>query len=332
MKRITRNMLIGAGAGTGVLAAGLCATAGLMFRLSLDMRHAHWMERLTIGSAAAPYLESPHRDAAEESKAAHWFETAKQPVFLRSEDGLRLHGWLFDPDCADPAPHLYAVCVHGYSGTPAEMAKYAHRFARMGFTVLVPAQRGHELSEGRYIGMGWLERRDLLDWITLITASDPEARILLHGISMGAVTVMMTTGEAELPRNVVAAIEDCGYTSVRDQFLYNAKHMYHLPSRWMGAPVVDLMSAICRCVAGYGFREASCVRSLHRTIIPMLFIHGADDTFVDPTFLDRNVAACASIDRERLLVPGAGHALAASTDPESYWKRVTAFVTRVFGL
>ncbi|MBT1173442.1 alpha/beta hydrolase [Bifidobacterium sp. MA2] len=332
MKRATRNLLIGAGATAGMVGMGVLATADLMFRLSLDVRHRHWMERLMSGSAAAPYLQSPHRDAVEEAEASHWFETAKQPVSLRSEDGLKLRGWLFDPDCASPAPHLYAVCMHGYGGGPSDMAKYAHRFARMGFTVLVPAQRCHEPSEGRYIGMGWLEHRDLMGWVTLITASDPQARILLHGVSMGASTVMIATGEPSLPRNVRAAIEDCGYTSVRDQFLFNAKHMYHLPYRWMGVPVVDLMSAISRRVAGYGFREASCVRSLRRTIIPMMFIHGAADTFVDPAFLDRNIAACAGPDRERLMVPGAGHALSASTDPELYWSRVTAFVTRVFDL
>ena len=52
--------------------------------------------------------------------------------------------------------------------------------------------------------MGWLERNDLLDWIRLIVDSDDQARILLFGGSMGATTVMMTTGTPELPRNVIA--------------------------------------------------------------------------------------------------------------------------------
>lgn len=43
------------------------------------------------------------------------FET-KQPVSITSRDGLKLHGWLFDPDCIDPTPHIYAICVHGYTG------------------------------------------------------------------------------------------------------------------------------------------------------------------------------------------------------------------------
>ena len=332
MQRITRNILIGMGAGAAALAAGTFAMADFMFHLSLDTRCSHLMERLMSGGETARYLETPHRDAKEEAEALRWLEEAKQPVTVTSEDGLKLHGWLFDADNASPAPHLYAICMHGYTGQPSEMAKYAHRFARLGFTVLVPAQRAHELSEGRYVGMGWLERRDLMCWVRLIVDADSEARILLDGISMGAATVMMTLGEPDLPRNVTAAIEDCGYSSVWDQFLFNAKGMYHLPRRWLALPVVACMSAICKHVAGYGFREASSVASLRRTTIPVLFIHGGADTFVDPAFLDRNIAACASIDRERLLVPGASHALSASTDPVRYWKRVTGFVTRVFGL
>lgn len=75
--------------------------------------------------------------------------------------------------------------MHGYTGVPEETAKWAHRYARMGFTVLVPSQRAQDLSEGRYVGMGWLERNDLLNWIDLIASSDADARILLYGGSMG---------------------------------------------------------------------------------------------------------------------------------------------------
>ena len=48
--------------------------------------------------------------------------------------------------------------------------------------------------------------------------------------------------------------------------------------------------------------------------------------------LDINYNACASIDREKLLIPGADHTMSASTDPDRYWRRVNSFVKRVFGL
>ena len=39
---------------------------------------------------------------------------------------------------------------------------------------------------------------------------------------MGAATVMMTSGE-DLPSNVKVIIEDCGYSTVVDEFTYQLK-------------------------------------------------------------------------------------------------------------
>ena len=300
---LTKKVLIGAGVTAAATVGALYATANLLFSFALDTQaRRSMMRRLQDGELEDPQPETPAADMAEQEEAADWFEESKQPISMMSRDGFKLHGWLVDPDCVSPTPHLYAICCHGYSGDPAEMAKYAHRYARMGFTVLVPASRGHELSQGRYIGMGWMERVDLMDWIGVITAADPQARILLHGNSMGGAAVMMAAGEASLPRNVVAAIEDSGFTSVWDQFMFNARSLYHLP-RWAARPLVATM-----------------------------FIHGGADDFVSPASLERNFDACASIDRQKMMIPGAGHTMAASTDPERYWRRVTNFVTRTFGL
>lgn len=135
----------------------------------------------------------------------------------------------------------------------------------MGFTVLAPSQRAQDLSEGRYVGMGWLERNDLLDWIRLIVDSDDQARILLFGGSMGATTVMMTTGTPELPRNVIAAIAESGYTSARMEFIDSARGMFHMP-KLLASACVDAAGLICKRRAGYDFTEASCIPSLRHTV------------------------------------------------------------------
>lgn len=206
---IVRDIRIATGAVTAAGIASLAATAKYLFHFCIDTQ---WKRSVFHQSLIAPErIEKLQQGEAKE--AGEWFAQSKQPVTITSDDGLRLHGWLFDPDCAAPKPHLYAICMHGYTGVPEETAKWAHRYARMGFTVLVPSQRAQGLSEGRYVGMGWLERNDLLNWIDLIVSSDADARILLYGGSMGAATVMMTTGDPRLPRNVVSAIVDSGYTS-----------------------------------------------------------------------------------------------------------------------
>ena len=221
--------------------------------------------------------------------------------------------------------------MHGYTGVPEETAKWAHRYARLGFTVLVPSQRAQDLSEGRYVGMGWLERNDLLNWIDLIVSSDPDARILLYGGSMGAATVMMTTGDPRLPRNVVSAIVDSGYTSARMVFIDNLRHSSHLPKP-LAAVCVDAAGLFCKHYAGYDFSEATCLQSLRHTVIPMLFIHGEQDDIVSSRFLKINYEACSSIDREKLMIPDARHMEASVVDPELYWNTVNTFIKRAFEL
>ena len=323
---VVRNICIATGAATTLFAAGLALSADRLFRFALDTNNPK-----SIFHRASPQDADKERllNTGEAREAGAWFSEAKQPVSITSFDGLNLHGWLFDPDCVNPLPHLYAICCHGYTGEPAEMAKWAHRFAKLGFTVLAPAQRAHELSEGRYVGMGWLERNDLLAWIHLIVESDPDARILLHGNSMGAATVMMAAGDPRLPRNVVSAIEDSGYASVRMQFIDSARSMFHLP-KLLAAMCVDAAELVCKYRAGFDFSDASCVEQLKHTTIPMLFIHGAADTFVSPRFLDMNYGACSSLDREKLLVPDADHVMSSAVAPDVYWSKVEGFVKRTF--
>jgi len=323
---VVRNICIATGATTTLFAAGLALSADRLFRFALDTNNPK-----SIFHRASPQDADKERllNTGEAREAGAWFSEAKQPVSITSFDGLNLHGWLFDPDCVNPLPHLYAICCHGYTGEPAEMAKWAHRFAKLGFTVLVPAQRAHELSEGRYVGMGWLERNDLLAWIHLIVESDPDARILLHGNSMGATTVMMAAGDPRLPRNVVSAIEDSGYASVRMQFIDSARSMFHLP-KLLAAMCVDAAGLVRKYRAGFDFSDASCVEQLKHTTIPMLFIHGAADTFVSPRFLDMNYGACSSLDREKLLVPDADHVMSSAVAPDVYWSKVEGFVKGTF--
>ena len=89
--------------------------------------------------------------------------------------------------------------------------------AALGHERIAPDLRACGDSEGNFVGMGWLDRKDVLRWIDYIIQRDPDAEIVIHGISMGAATTMMTAGE-DTPDNVKAFVEDCGYTSVWDVF------------------------------------------------------------------------------------------------------------------
>ncbi len=250
-----------------------------------------------------------------------WLDENSEDRWLQSHDGLKLHA-LYLPQQGEG--HKYAVLCHGYGSIPQTMGRFASRFYEMGYSILAPAARTHERSEGRYASMGWLERRDIVAWVDSLVEQDPQAEVVLFGISMGGATVMMTAGEADLSSNVKCVIEDCGYSSVWDEFAGQLKEMFGLPT----FPVLDAASLVTQLRAGYGFQEASAVEQLKKTSLPMLFIHGEEDTFVPYAMLDVVYQACASPEKELLSIPGAEHGEASSLDPERYWSTVEAFLAK----
>ncbi|MDE6281855.1 MAG: alpha/beta hydrolase [Oscillospiraceae bacterium] len=292
-----------------VLLAGALLFAGnYLFRFALDPQFGGMID----GSQEWPL----------EGESA-WLDENSEDRWLESRDGLKLHALYL---AQEEESHKYVVGCHGYGSIPQYMGWSAAHFYELGFNILAPAARAHEQSGGRYASMGWLERLDIVDWVNTLVEQDPEAEIVLFGISMGGATVMMTAGE-ELPANVKCIIEDCGYSSVWDEFAGQLQEMFGLPT----FPVLDAASLVTQVRAGFGFKEASAVEQLKKASLPMLFIHGEDDTFVPYAMLDVVYDACASAEKERLSVPGAGHGGASWTDPELYWATVETFLEKYVG-
>lgn len=250
-----------------------------------------------------------------------WHQNCKcESLSIHSFDGLKLYGELVPAkNCTS---NQYVILVHGYSGSRLEMYTFGKDYYDQGYHVLFIDLRSHGKSEGRYITMGWLDRMDMQEWINLLIKRNQNARIVLHGISMGAATVMMTAGE-KLPSHVKACVEDCGYTSVSDIFAKELWALLHLPP----FPLMHITSKISKHRAGYSFQDASCIRQLQKCKIPMLFIHGKEDTFVPYSMMQPLYDACAA-PKEKYIVKGAGHVESRCADLKRYNEKVFTFLDK----
>jgi fermentation-respiration switch protein FrsA (DUF1100 family) len=171
--------------------------------------------------------------------------------------------------------------------------------------------------------MGWHDRKDMLLWIDKIIEIDPEAEIILFGVSMGGATVMMTSGEEDLPPNVKVIVEDSGYATVSDVFVYQLNDLFGLPP----FPVMNAANTMTKLRAGYDLYEASAVDQVKKSKTPILFIHGDADTFVPYEMLDE-VYSAATVDKDKLIIQDAGHGDAEKVDPVTYWNTVWSFVEK----
>ena len=238
---------------------------------------------------------------------------------LTSFDNLNLHAYkvLNQNDS-----NKWVITVHGYTSEGINMSSYAKNYYDIGYNVLITDLRSHGLSEGDYIGMGWDDRLDIIDWINTILEYNPNAEIVLHGVSMGAATVSMVSGE-DLPSNVKAIVADCGYTSVWDEFAYQLDDLFSLPE----FPILNVSSLVAKVRAGYFLGEASTLKQVAKSKTPILFIHGDEDDFV-PYYMMEELYNATNSEKEMLTIKNAGHAKASEVDPETYWTTVSNFTSK----
>ena len=137
---------------------------------------------------------------------------------------------------------------------------------------------------------------------------------------MGAVTVMLSTGEA-LPPQVKAAVADCGFTSCWEQYANVIKYYTKLPP----FPLLYAVNAASILRRNFDIRKNVPIDAVKRSVTPTVFLHGTADAFVPFSMMDRLYDACAA-PKARQPIEGADHARAVYTDPGLYWRTVDGFL------
>ncbi|MGG0644419.1 alpha/beta hydrolase [Sporosarcina gallistercoris] len=243
-----------------------------------------------------------------------------EELTLESRDGLQLSGYFLP--AASPTKKL-VILTHGYLGNAKQMGLFGiFYYQELGYNIFMPDARGHGKSEGEYYGFGWPDRLDLIDWTNrLVERLGSDTEVVYHGLSMGAATVLMASGEAELPSQVKAIVADSPYGSVYQLFAYQMNRMFHLPA----FPLLDSTSLVTKMRAGYLFKEASALKAVRKTEVPILYIHGKADTFV-PVKNAIELYENTSSSSEIFLVEDANHGESYAAQPEEYKQKVQQFL------
>lgn len=241
--------------------------------------------------------------------------------YIRSADGLRLHAYYFPTKAAK----RYVLLFHGYKGHIfSEFANIAQFLHEHNCNLLFVDQRCCGLSEGEYITFGAREKDDVRRWSYFVSKRNKEKLpIYLFGESMGAASVLMSS-EKKLPEEVSGLISDCGFQSMRSQIRELASKWFHLPSVEL---LLFRLSVWCRLAGGFGMGEADTSRALLVNNIPVLFFHGADDTYVYPRNSIDNYKICHA-PKELVIVQGARHLCSAYADSELYRKKIMQFFAK----
>ncbi|WP_073998458.1 alpha/beta hydrolase [Anaerococcus urinomassiliensis] len=198
----------------------------------------------------------------------YYFDTMRD-CSIKSFDNLKLFGKYL----INNKSNNWVILVHGYTANAKTMLSLADKYYKNGFSILAHDQRAHGQSEGTYTTFGIKEKEDIKAWMDWIKDINHDAKIIVHGESMGAASTMFLA--ADNPENLLAFIEDCGYTSFYDMQIDQLKG----DLGFLVYPITFIANIIGKIRFSSDFHKSN-IDSMKNTKIPGLFIHGQADRLV----------------------------------------------------
>lgn len=223
-----------------------------------------------------------------------------QEVSISSPNG-RLSSWYSPVEEAKGTVALF----HGYAADKSKLLTEATYFRQLGYSVLLTDFAGNGASEGYRTTVGYREADDVAAVVGWLRERQPEARLVLYGVSMGAVAILRA--EAELGVRADANILECPYGSML-QTVQNRFRAMGLPS----FPMANLLVFWGGVQNNFWAHGLSAEAYAKRVKTPTLLLWGTADARVTQAETDAIYAALAG-PKQRRDFPGSGH--------EPYWRK-----------
>ena len=252
---------------------------------------------------------------AEEMAYSHDSEVADIRIVAR--DGATLSAWTIRPRNSNGTA---VILLHGLSDNRLGMIGYAELLLSHGFSVLMPDARAHGASGGKLATYGLLESEDIHRWFDWLQQNQHPGCIFGFAESMGAAQLLQSL---QTEPHFCAVAAESPFSSFRE-IAYDRVGQFFDTGPWLGRtilrPVVEFAFGYARWKYKMNFEQVSPERIVANTKVPVMLIHGRNDSNI-PIRHSRRIAA----DNPMLIlweVPATDHCGAISTSRQEFELRL----------
>lgn len=234
---------------------------------------------------------------------------------ITSKDDLKLRG-VYYPN--EGGSNLTVICAHGYtSHAEREWAFPGLFYLSLGYNVLIPYQRAHGLSEGKYTSFGALEHIDMSCWVEKINDMNPGGKIVIHGLSMGGgIALDMSKIEME---NVKCLIADAPSISIEAFFKNVSKEVFKSNSDKVASYAINRFKKEFGC----DVRDFDGLETVSKSRYPILLSAGSNE-HLEETF-DKLKKANPN-ETSIIILPGCNHGNGMYKQTELYQNEIKRFL------
>lgn len=233
-----------------------------------------------------------------------------------SEDNLKLKG-IFYP-CNNSKKTM--IWVHGYTSHAERESALPGLFYRsLGYNVLIPYLRAHDISEGKYISFGSLESEDLMIWVRKVNELIIDGDIIIHGLSMGGGTTLFASNKEM--ENVKCLIVDAPSTSIRGFFEGVSKEVFNNDANKIANYAIKkYYKEFKRNVDDY-----EAINIVKNSKYPILLTAGSNENMED---ILNELANNNPHETEILILPGCNHGNGMYKQTKLYQDRIISFLNK----
>ncbi len=256
-------------------------------------------------------ITTVHNSLKEIRKSTH------EIIEITSDDNLKLKGVYYP---SDKGNNVTVICVHGYtSHAEREWAFPGLFYLSLGYNVLIPYQRAHGLSEGKFISLGALEHKDMLNWVKKVNELNPDDSIIIHGLSMGG-GIALDLADKDM-KNVKGIIADAPSVSIKKMFENIAKEVFKNGSEKIASHAIERFEK----EFGVDVNDFEGVDIVSNSKYPILLSAGSKENLEELFTSIKNVNPK---DTEIIILPGCDHGNGMYKQTELYQNVITNFVNK----
>ena len=255
-------------------------------------------------------ISTVHKSLEEIQKLKH------ETLEIVSNDNLKLKGVYYPNNQSNKT----VIFVHGYtSHAEREWAFPGLFYLSLGYNVLIPYQRAHGLSEGKYISFGALEHLDMINWVNKINEMNPNGKIVIHGLSMGG-GIVLDLSDKEM-KNVKCLIADAPSVSIEQFFKNVSKSVFKTNYDKIASYAIKRFKK----EFGYDVSEFESVNIVSKSLYPVLLSAGINENLDELFKLIKNVNPK---DTDIIILPGCSHGNGMYKQTNMYQSKIKEFINK----
>ena len=255
-------------------------------------------------------ISTVHKSLEEIQKLKH------ETLEIVSNDNLKLKGVYYPNNQSDKT----VIFVHGYtSHAEREWAFPGLFYLSLGYNVLIPYQRAHGLSDGKYISFGALEHLDMINWVNKINEMNPNGKIVIHGLSMGG-GIVLDLSDKEM-KNVKCLIADAPSVSIEQFFKNVSKSVFKTNYDKIASYAIKRFKK----EFVYDVSEFESVNIVSKSLYPVLLSAGSNENLDELFKLIKNVNPK---DTDIIILPGCSHGNGMYKQTKMYQSKIKEFINK----